>query len=381
MTAIALMIPDLPSADAVLPFLRRIDARRWYTNFGPLVRDFEAALAELVAPPGAPAQVVTTANATVAIELALQAMSLPRGARVLVPSLTFVATATAVMRAGLVPVIADVDPRSWLLTPQIAIRAMQHAAFDAVLPVATFGAPQDGQAWHAFSQQHGKPVLIDAAGAVGNQSAGPVPVVYSLHATKSLGIGEGGFVAADDAELIARIRTLSNFGITANHGDVEEAGTNGKMSEYHAAVGLAALPQWRARREMRMWLQQRYREVLARCCPSVVLQAKPAGIPVIEVLALPGGSDAAMIMQHLRDAGIETRRWYCPPLHQHPAFAACECAGELPVASDLSTRLLGVPFHLHLQPGDIDRVCSELGSLLGSTDATSANDATRASHA
>lgn len=364
MPAIPLMIPDLPPAAAVLPFLERIDANKWYTNFGPLVKEFEAQLLAQVAPGREDVRLVTTANATVALEMALQALHLPKGARVLVPGLTFVATGTSVVRAGYEPVIADVDADSWLLTPAIASRALAATRVDAVLPVSTFGCPQDVAQWHAWSEQAGVPVLIDAAGAFGNQSVGPVPVVFSLHATKSLGIGEGGFVVSDDADFIQRIRRLSNFGIGANHGEVDEAGTNGKMSEYHAAVGLAALPRWQAKREVRLSLQAGYRLALQQHAPTVMWQDKPEGIPTILVVAMPSGVDAGAIASRLATRGIETRRWYCPPLFEHRAFAGCDTAGPLDVSRDIAGRLLGLPFHLHLQIDDVSTVCTELGAAI-----------------
>jgi len=361
MAQIALMIPDLPNADAIVPFLRRIDEARWYTNFGPLVREFEQALAQQLSM-GSAHGVVTTSNATVGIEMALQALRLPRNARVLVPALTFVATGTAVTRAGFEPVIADVDPATWLLTPEIATRALAHSRIDAVLPVATFGCPHNIAEWAAWRARHGVPVLIDAAGAFGNQPVGAVPAVFSLHATKSLGIGEGGFVASDDHEFIAHIRRMSNFGLNGGHGEVVEAGTNGKMSEYHAAVGLAALPRWRAKREVRRSLQAGYRLALDQHCAGVQWQDRPEGVPTLLVVALPRGVDAGNVAQRLACHGVQTRRWYCPPLHEHPAFAGCDTTGALDVSGDLSGRLLGLPFHLQLDSDDISTVCSELGA-------------------
>lgn len=364
MPAIPLMIPDMPPAHAILPFLERIDANKWYTNFGPLVKEFEARLIEQVAPDQPRIGLVTTANATVALEMALQALHLPHGARVLVPGLTFVATGTAVVRAGFEPVIADVDADSWLLTPAIASRAVATSRIDAVIPVSTFGCPHDLNQWRAWSERCGVPVLIDATGAFGNQPVGPVPVVFSLHATQSLGIGEGGFVVSDDLELIQRIRRLGNFGIDANLGEVDEAGTNGRMSEYQAAVGLAALPRWQAKREVRLSLQAGYRLALQQHAPTVAWQDKPEGIPTTLAVALPVGVDAGAAASRLATRGIETRRWYCPPLFEHRAFAACETAGPLPVSRDLAGRLLGLPFHLHLQIDDVSTVCSELGSAI-----------------
>ena len=115
-------------------------------------------------------------------------------ARVLIPAITFVATAAAVVRAGYEPVLSDVDERTWLLTPEIARRAIAKIPVDAVMPVSTYGCLQDTGAWDDFSRATGVPVVIDAAGAFGNQQAGErSTLVFSLHATKVLSGAEGGF--------------------------------------------------------------------------------------------------------------------------------------------------------------------------------------------
>ena len=246
MNRIPLLIPDLPNAAELRPYLERIDAARWYSNFGPLCREFESALAAMFNQHNAaPVQVTTVGNCTLGLELALTALDLEPGSRVLVPALTFVATATAVVRAGLVPVVADVDPQSWLLTPEIARAACAELEIAAVLPVATFGCPHDMAGWDRFSADTGLPVVIDAAGAFGNQwQTGNATLVFSLHATKSLAAGEGGLVVSRDRRLVARVRQLSNFGINLDPeagvpvGQVDAPGTNAKLSEYHAAVGL-----------------------------------------------------------------------------------------------------------------------------------------------
>src|SRR5215510_1902792 len=122
---IRLLVPDPPDTDALSPYLRRIDSARWYTNFGPAVRQLEERLLELCQKDSrAPLYLTTVSNCTLGLELALSAFQLRPGAHVLVPGLTFAATITAVMRAGLEPVIGDIDPASWLLTPDIARRAM-----------------------------------------------------------------------------------------------------------------------------------------------------------------------------------------------------------------------------------------------------------------
>lgn len=226
MERLPLLLPSMPSADALLPFLRRIDANRQYTNFGPLCLEFEACLAQRLPVRDGGWSVTTMANATLALELALQAMDLAPGARVLLPAITFVASATAVLRRGLVPVIADVDDGAWLLTPAIATAALDGGiAFDAVMPVATFGAAQDAAAWNDFARRTGLPVLVDAAGAFGNQSPGErIDVVYSFHATKAFGAGEGGAIVSASAARVERARRLANFGIDTRVGELVDTG-------------------------------------------------------------------------------------------------------------------------------------------------------------
>jgi dTDP-4-amino-4,6-dideoxygalactose transaminase len=362
---IPLLVPDMPDADALLPYLRRIDGARWYTNFGPLVREFEAALSACL-DAGDPPGLVSVSNCTSGLELSLLAMGLPAGARVLVPSLTFVATATAVLRAGCVPVAADVDPESWLLTPAIAREARKHRDIAAVMPVATFGAPQDAGAWDRFTAETGTPVLIDAAGAFGNQGVGSsTAVVVSMHATKSLGIGEGGFVAARDQSFLDEVRRLSNFGIRLPSGIVGQAGTNAKLSEYHAAVGLAALARWPERARVRRELGARYRGMLDLRCAKAKRQRRPdEGVYTIMALSLPAGVDADKVMSSLSAANIETRRWYHPLIPDHPGLHRTEVAGDLARARSLSGRILGLPFHADLSNEDIDRVCTTLASTL-----------------
>ena len=359
MNEIKLLVPDLPRADALAPYLARIDAARWYSNFGPLVRELEDRLGGHFAPED---RVVTLASGTAGLELVLAALGLPDGARVLLPDFTFVATATAIMRAGLRPVVGDVDPKSWLLTPAVARRSIAARAVDAVMPVATFGCPQDADAWDRFSAETGLPVVIDAAGAFGNQRAGArTHTVFSLHATKALGAGEGGFVVSRDAALIDRIRRLSNFGIDVATGIVDRPGTNAKLSEYHAAVALAALATWSERAAARRAKWRELLEVMSEACPALVAQDRPRdGTYTIAPVLLPAQAVPEAVIDALTQAGVQTRRWYCPPLSRHPGFATVERAGPLDGVAAVSGRVLGVPFHLDLTRADLQRVFGAL---------------------
>lgn len=360
---IQLLIPDMPDADALRPWLERIDAGRWYTNFGPLVQALEAQLEARLAPG---THVVTVNSATMGLELALIALDLPPGARVLLPGLTFAASAAAVLRAGGVPVFADIDPDSWLLTPAIAERVAREMRLGAVMPVSTYGAPQSSAEWDAFVARTTLPVVIDAAAAFDTQQMGTrFTAVFSMHATKVLGAGEGGFVAAADAAFLERVRRLSNFGIDVSTGSVETAGANGKLSEYHAAVALAALEAWPERRAARVRLHRTYLQALERACPQVRPQRRPANqaYSIFPVL-LPEGQSAPNVQRRLAAEGIESRRWYCPTLDRHPAFSAMERAGTLEQCQIATARLLALPFHPFLDADDAERVCRTLARLV-----------------
>lgn len=364
---IPLLVPDLPRAEELLPYLHRIDRSRWYSNFGQLVGELEAKLSRLAGNERLPA-CATVANCSLGLELALAAMGLPRGGRVLIPALTFVATAGSVLRAGLTPVVGDVREDTWLLTPDIARAALRSLQIACVIPVATFGCPQDADAWDSFSSQTSVPVLVDAAGAIGNQRVGVrTSCVFSLHATKTLGAGEGGFIASHDRELVERVRRLSNFGIDPVTGIVGTAGTNAKMSEYHAAVALAALDAWPEQAELRRRLARYYCNTLSDYCPEVRMQVRPtAGVYSIFPVILPEHAEPAFVAQRLARKRIGSRRWYFPLVHEHPAFRESIRADALATSSRLSGRIIGLPFHSFLTELQIQSVCRALGEAIGS---------------
>lgn len=359
---IPLYIPDMPKTGEILPWLEKIDESRWYTNFGPLNRLFEEAVRRNF--PLAPtAHLTTVANGTLGLELALAALDLPPRSAVLIPAFTFVATATAVARSGLTPALADFDPASWLLTPEIAREALEQIPIRAVMPVATFGFPQPASAWDEFSAETGIPVIIDAAAAFGSQPIGETTTaVFSLHATKNLSTGEGGIVAGADPGFIERVRNASNFGLDA--GEVRHVGTNAKLSEYHAAVGLAVLERWQRRKAEKYQLFQAYRSRLDKLRhPPVYQRGMEQIVPSLLAVRLPEQTGVAALAGHLREQGIHTRQWYYPPLYRHPAFAALPRAGGLAATHEIAGQILGLPFHLDIAPADMDYICFWLDRL------------------
>lgn len=359
MTATRLLMPDLPAADVLLPWLRRMDASRQYANFGPLVQELEQMLAQHwptalkadgdVLPP---LHVVTLNTGTAPLELGMAALGLAKGGGVLLPSFCFPATAAAVLRSGLQPVFSDVAPDAWQLTPAMARDAARHRRLALVMPVATFGSPLDTAAWDAFVHETGIPVLMDAAAAFGNQAVGRrAAVSFSMHATKPFGIGEGGLLVTRDGALAARVRQLSNFGL--QDGQALVVGTNAKLSEYAAAVALAQWSRWPALQAGRAAQWRRYSQRLSALHGVRLQSGFGAGAlpsPVVLRLACDAGGVAVALARQ----GIDTRRWYCPALHRHPAFAASAVIGPqgvavLPETDHLTRHTLGVPWHNFLK--------------------------------
>ncbi len=355
---IAVFAPHLPLAAAVLPYLEAIDRARRYTNGGPLLGELEAGLAEhFRLPPGG---VVCVANGTLALTLALAAREPARDSLCMMPSWTFVATAHAVVAAGLTPWLVDVDAQTWALTPALARRYLAAAPGEvgAILPVAPFGAPVDAAAWDAFALETGIPVAVDAAAGFDSARPGEAPVMVSLHATKALGVGEGGLVASRDVALIEEVRRRASFGFDSDR-TARVAAINAKMSEYTAAVGLAGLAAWP--RTLAAFAARR--AAYARALPNIegIRRApRTAGWISSTLMVRSEAVPADEIERVLTAHGIATRRWWGQGCHDHPAFADCP-RGPLPVTAALAASTIGLPLHLGLDGEDIARVASALG--------------------
>lgn len=353
--------PRLPDADSLLPYLRRMDAARTYSNFGPLLREFEGRLAARFDPS---TEIVTCVNATQALTLMLQALDLPRGGLVAIPSYTFVATAHAVIAANLVPWFIDVDADDWMLRPDTLRRALSTAPGPVVaaIPVAAFGALPDLEGWKALKHDLGLAVVLDAAAAFDQVRDAALPTIVSLHATKVLGIGEGGFMATTDAGLAARVRQLTTFGF--NGARISEiAATNAKLSEYAAAVGLAALDGWDADR-LHFLRTGRLMRAAMTFVPEVRFQSGWGIDWVTSVCSvqLPDGSVDA-VRSAMEAEGVETRCWWDKGCHDNPAFAHYPRT-DLSQTRALASCVVGLPFAIDLDEQDVSRIATALAGAL-----------------
>jgi dTDP-4-amino-4,6-dideoxygalactose transaminase len=357
MPSIPVMKPRLPSAERLAPYLKAIDSSRMYTNYGPLALSLEDRLAAHFGLPNG--TIATVANATLGLTLALTAQGARPGTLCAMPAWTFVASAHAALMAGLVPFFLDVDPETWTLDPRLVPDAegQAPAPIGAVMPISAFGQPIDVTAWDRVASRSGLPMAIDAAAGFDSFVPGAIPAVISLHATKVLGVGEGGFVVSTDTALIREIRTRANFGFRGSR-DALVPGTNAKLSEYHAAVGHAALDEWSEVRSEWMLAGQHYRTALS-ALDDVWLQDDfgKAWVASTCVVRFGGGVEGAQ--RALEAAGIETRRWWGAGAHAHPATAAFPRA-PLPATEALAGSTLGLPFFRDLTVAEIDRIVSIL---------------------
>lgn len=360
--------PMLPKHGKILKYLRRIDESRIYSNFGPLAREFEARLcAELGV---ADDSIVTAGSGTAALIAAMLACARNEGGKrrlAMMPSYTFVATAVAAERCGLQPYLLDVDPISWGLD---ATNLAKHPMLDQVaiiIPVAPFGKAQSHAEWLEFQSVTGIPVVFDNAAAFAiiyenpNRYLGPVPTVFSFHATKSFGIGEGGAVVSTDASKIAAITAALNFGFYGSR-DSLCSSINGKMSEYSAAIGLAALEGWTAKRDMLRHVAENYR----KCFAAVGLSDRFIGFPEIDgsyaLFRCETQSEASGLQQRLTAGNIDHRFWYGKGVHAHGHFTGL-LHDPLPNAETLGGTLLGIPMIPDMSLNAIGRVVSACAAI------------------
>ena len=357
--------PQLPTFEQIKLYLERIDKARWYSNFGPLANELETRLAmqfNVV-----PEMLTTGANGTLLLIAILKALNVPQATLCVMPSWTFVATAAAAVYSGLTPYFVDVDQETQALDPHTLKKQLSsiNQPIGAVITVAPFGAPIDTKSWDDFTEETKIPVIIDAAAAFDTlgrfpeMRVGKSPCMVSLHATKVLGVGEGGFVASTDADLISRIKSLTGFGFNHNR-DAYLLGSNAKLSEYTAAVGLAALDHWQTTRKQWEIARDHYIEGLQKVKVKHCLSSDWVSSTCNVIL--PRQADT--IADYLKNSGIDTRKWWRNGCHQHAAYKHFPRAKTLDNTEWLSQSILGLPFAVDLEAGVINYICAATKSSL-----------------
>ena len=325
----------------------------WLTNMGSIHREFEAELREFLNSPCASLYT----NGHLALEGVLEALE--KKGEIITTPFTFASTTHAISRQGFTPVFCDIEDTYYTMDPA-KIEALITDRTVAILPVHVYGNLCDHEAIQRIADKHGLKVIYDAAHAFGVPGAAAFgdASMFSFHATKVFHSIEGGCVTCADPELKARMDRLKNFGIAGE--SIPDIGGNGKMSEFHAAMGLCNLRYVNQWIEARKQVVERYRENLAglpgiRLCPEQPgVQSNYAYFPVV----FTGEFSRDMAAGKLAAQGIIARKYFYPILND------CEAYGfrgdETPVAKDISGRVLTLPLYPELSMEDVDRICNIL---------------------
>lgn len=364
--------PNLGDRDALLRYTGEIYDRRWLTNNGPLVQELETRIANMLGVK----HCVAMCNGTIALEIAIRALGLE--GEVIVPSYTFVATAHALHWQAITPVFADIDPATHNLDPE-SVRRMITPRTTGIIGVHLWGRPAPVEALQAVADEHGLQLMFDAAHAFdcahGGRKIGGFGrcEVLSFHATKVFNTFEGGAVVTDDDELAEIMRLMRNFGF-AGFDDVVHPGTNGKMTEINAAMGLVNLASMPGFVAANRHHHAAYRQALDGVAGLSVLDYSPVDEPnyqyvVVEVgEPYPAGRDA--LVAALQAENIRARKYFWPGCHgMKPYRDLYPTAGDhLPATKSVAARVVVLPTGATLSDEDVAAVAS-VCRVMGERDA------------
>ncbi len=304
---------------------------------------------------------VTFASGTAALAAMLLAEGIGTGDEVIVPSMTFVSTATCVRHVGATPVFADIDPQSFNLDPGEIARLITSNT-RAVLTVHYAGQPGELDQLQKTCADHGLLLLEDAAQAAGAAFRGtPVgtfgkSAMFSFTPTKNITTGEGGMVLTAGAETADRLRLLRNHGQPRRYEHVL-IGYNWRLTEMQAAIGRAQLRKLDAilmrKRANADWMSRRLEHVPGITPPY---QLPHATSPHMLYTCLIAG-DRDVVLEHLARTGIEARVYF-PPVHLQPIFAGKH--RRLPVTEAVAARMISIPMHSRLTPGELSRIADAM---------------------
>jgi dTDP-4-amino-4,6-dideoxygalactose transaminase len=354
-----------------LQAIREVLETGWITT-GPKSLALEQALADYI---GGDVQVRVFNSATSALEASLLAAGIGPGDEVIVPAISFVATANVVLRAGARPVFVEVDLHSRNLDAA-AVAAAWTPATRAVIPVHFAGLAVDMEPLYALAKKHQLLLLEDAAQAIGTEYQGRKigasgnPVSFSFHPNKNMTTIEGGAVASTDADFMKRLERLRFHGIERDaDGNIDVTAWGGKMNlpDVNAAVGMVQLMRLDRFNQRRRELAQRYFQLLP-VNETLVLPADDAGhswhmfCVCIDHVAL--GKTRAEIMSHFSEHGITVGTHY-PAMHLFSLYRQFGYSeGDFPVAEKIGAQTLTLPLFPAMTEADVDHVCATVTAIV-----------------
>ncbi len=363
---IAISKPKLVKFGQYQKYLQQIDSNRWYSNSGPLLREFQARLAQLFGCEKEDGALVA-ASATSALSCVLYAIKIQNDffnekKYCLIPSWTFIATAVAAINAGFIPYFIDVDSETWMCNPkklQEQIKAIDNIG--AAIITAAFGRPVDIKSWQEFQKNTGIAVIID--GATGFDALlncqeffvnDTIPIVVSVHATKIFAISEGGVILSKNIEQNKLINRIINFGFGEER-NVMNFGFNAKLSEYAAAIGLATLDNWPTIKNEWCKLTSVYKKHL----DQKNIKNDLSDIYLKTTCNIIVDKDLAKLIADFKIKGIEARRWWgkgCAEFMPYQNYPKT----KLDNTQKLVNSVIGIPFYLDQKEEEIIYIASQI---------------------
>ena len=346
--------PYLPVFDSYTKYLERAFAKAWLTNNGPLVQELKVRLEDYLGVKN----LLPVANGTLAMQLAYKVFEL-KGEAVTTP-FTFIASSSSLAWEGITPRFADIDAHSYNLCPQAAAKLIS-AKTSAIVPVHVYGNPCNVTAFAELGRQHNVKVIYDAAHAfgikIGEQSVlnfGDAATL-SFHATKVFHSVEGGAVIFNNSDDYERAVLMTNFGIDTKTGQITDNGINAKMSEAHAAMGLAVLDSIDAIISHRVALFEQYQHQLngVVVLPAWHEQANTNGAYMPVTFA--DAEQCSRVLSYLTQHNITARRYFSPSLNTLAQYSA-EFPDSCPLSESLATRTLCLPLYYDLSAEQISIV-------------------------
>jgi len=354
--------PNIGNCESLKVRIDEMLKRRWFTNDGPFVQEFEHRIAEIIGTK----HCVAMCNATISLEIAVRALEL-RG-EVIVPAYTFIATAHALQWQEITPVFADMDPATHHIAPE-SIERLITPRTTGIIGVHLWGRPCDTQAIEAIGNRRGLKVLYDAAHSFGCSHRGRMVgnfascEVFSFHATKFVNSFEGGAVVTNDDALAAKMRLMRNFGFSG-YDRVIYPGTNGKMPEACAAMGLTCLEAMESIVAANRRNYEAYREGLADL-PGVELKSyglqerRNYQYMVVEIDEDEAALNRDELITVLHRENVLARKYFWPGCHRMEPYRSLQPNAYLllPVTERIASRVIVLPTGTAVTAQDVGSIC------------------------
>lgn len=347
--------PSLAPFNEFTEILKGVWDRKILTHNGPLVQQLESELEQKLEV----THFTVVNNGTIALQIAIKALELQ--GEIITTPFTWIATVSAIKWEGCTPIFCDIDPKTLNIDPA-KIEALITEKTVAIMPVHVFGTPCDVVEIEKIAKKHNLKVIYDGAHAIGSRFEDKSVLTFgdvtatSLHATKLLNTGEGGGCITQNTELDKKIKRIRFFGHSDDKTDIVEDGFNGKLTEIHAALGLANLKYYDTVLNDRRVKYLLYKEKLQKV-PTITFQDIAAGETNYSYFPIIFETEAQLLKVELelKENNVFPRRYFYPSVNTYTKVVSYQ---SCPISEDISKRILCLPLYLDLTIGEINEICA-----------------------